>query len=219
MNLAEPILNLFKKKTTPDIEVGDVVRVHQKIKEGSKERIQVFEGIVIAKHNQKDLDATFTVRKIASGVGVEKTFLLHSPNIAKIEFKRSSDVRRAKLYYLRNLTGKALKLKEKKGVLKDNWELIAADEQAPTEASEEDIAEAVAAEEAKKQAEAEKEEAPAAELGVQAEGGTVEEGDSQAEEENHLEEAENDSKPAGGSDEEGESTGSGDGKPDQESGE
>ena len=211
MNLAEPILKLFKKKTTPNIEVGDVIRVHQKIKEGGKERIQVFEGIVIAKHNQKDLDATFTVRKIASGVGVEKTFLLHSPNIAKIEFKRSSDVRRAKLYYLRSLTGKALKLKEKKGVLKDNWELIAADEQAPTEASEEDIAEAVAAEEAKKQAEAETQEVD--------EGDRVEEGGNQAEEEKPLEEAENDSKPAGGSDEEGESTGSGDGKPDQKSGE
>lgn len=211
MDLAEPILKLFKKKTTPNIEVGDVVCVHQKIKEGGKERIQVFEGIVIAKHNQKDLDATFTVRKIASGVGVEKTFLLHSPNIAKIEFKRSSDVRRAKLYYLRGLTGKALKLKEKKGVLKDNWELIAADKQAPTEASEEDIAEAVAAEEAKRRAEAE-----AQEVG---EGDKVEEGGQQAEGEKPLEEAENDSKSAGGSNEEGESTGSGDGKPDQESGE
>ena len=177
MDIAEPILNLFKKKTTPNVEVGDTVRVHHKIKEGNKERIQVFEGVVIAKHNRKDLDATFTVRKIASGIGVEKTFLLHSPNIAKVEFKRGSHVRRAKLYFLRNLTGKALRLKEKKGVLKDSWELIAADEQAPTAASEEDIAEAVAAEEARKQTDIQTDEVSPEVSEVQAESGKVEEGD------------------------------------------
>lgn len=144
MNIAEPILKLFRKASVPTVEVGDVVRVHQKIKEGGKERIQVFEGIVIATHEKDSLDATFTVRKIASGVGVEKTYLLHSPRITKIEFKRSSNVRRAKLYYLRNLTGKALKMKDRK-VTKDNWDemLVSADAQLePTEA---DVAEAVEA--------------------------------------------------------------------------
>jgi large subunit ribosomal protein L19 len=144
MNIAEPILKLFRKPSVPDVSVGDVVRVHQKIKEGNKERIQVFEGIVIATHNKTNLDATFTVRKIASGVGVEKTYLLHSPRIAKIEFKRSSDVRRAKLYFLRNLTGKALKMKDKK-VTKDSWtEVLASSE--PTEATEAEVQEAVVAE-------------------------------------------------------------------------
>lgn len=137
---------MFRKANVPTVETGDVVRVHQKIKEGTKERIQVFEGIVIATHNKTDINATFTVRKIASGVGVERTYLLHSPNIVKIEFKRSSDIRRAKLYYLRDLTGKALKLKDKK-VMKESWDqsLLVAEEDAQTEATEADVAEAVAA--------------------------------------------------------------------------
>lgn len=147
---------MFRKTSVPTVEVGDVVRVHQKIKEGAKERIQVFEGIVIATHNRTDINATFTVRKIASGVGVERTYLLHSPNIVKIEFKRSADIRRAKLYYLRELTGKALKLKDKK-VSKESWDqvLLAAEENVQTEATEADVAEAVAA-----QAEQEAEQAP-----------------------------------------------------------
>lgn len=147
MDIASPLLNRYLKKTVPQIEVGDVVRVHQKIREGNKERIQVFEGIVIAKHQEKSLDATFTVRKIASGVGVERVYLIHSPNIVKIEFKRSSEVRRAKLYYLRDLTGKALKLKDKKKV-KENWEELVgapAETEAALEPTEEEIAEAVAA--------------------------------------------------------------------------
>lgn len=154
MDLALPILNRFKKKQIPNIEAGDVIRVHQKISEGGKERVQVFEGIVIAKHRKNSLDATFTVRKIASGVGVERTYLIHSPNIVKIEFKRSSKVRRAKLYYLRDLVGKALRMKDKKGVAKDNWELVAEDKTV-VEASDEDIAEAVEADKVK-QEEAEK---------------------------------------------------------------
>ena len=147
VNLAEPILKQFRKASVPSIEVGDVVRVHQKIKEGAKERIQVFEGIVIAKHEETSLDATFTVRKIASGVGVEKTYLLHSPNIVKIEFKRSSRVRRAKIYYLRDLTGKALKLKDRK-ITKQNWDEVlagAGEAEAQVEPTEADVAEAVAA--------------------------------------------------------------------------
>ena len=144
MNIAEPILKLFKKSAVPQIEVGDVVRVHQKIVEGGKERIQVFEGIVIAMHNKTDLDATFTVRKIASGVGVERTYLLHSPRIVKIEFKRSSNVRRSKLYYLRNLTGKALKMKDRK-VNKENWDEILMKAEEAQEPTAEDVAEAVEA--------------------------------------------------------------------------
>lgn len=155
MNIAEPILKLFRKPSVPTVEVGDVVRVHQKIKEGGKERIQVFEGIVIATHEKDSLDATFTVRKIASGVGVEKTYLLHSPRITKIEFKRSSNVRRAKLYYLRDLTGKALKMKDRK-VAKENWSelLVSPADEAQLEATEADVAEAVAHAEEQQAAEA-----------------------------------------------------------------
>ena len=89
------------------MRAGDTIRVYEKIKEGDKERVQVFEGVLIArKHGSKTPDATFTVRKISHGVGVEKTFPLHSPIIEKIEIVKHEKVRRAKLYYLRDLTGK-----------------------------------------------------------------------------------------------------------------
>ncbi len=155
MNLiAEPILKLFRKSDVPKIEVGDVVRVHQKIREGNKERIQVFEGIVIATNHGKSANASFTVRKIASGIGVEKVFLLHSPNVVKVEFKQSSNAKRSKLYFLRALTGKALKLKGST-TKKEAWaEVLGHDAEAKTEATEEDIAEAVKADEEKKAAEA-----------------------------------------------------------------
>lgn len=141
------------KNKLPQINPGDIIRVHQKIKEGSKERIQVFEGIVIKTHRKIGPSATFTVRKISFGIGIERTFVLQSPNIVKIEFKKSSKVRRAKLYYLRNLSGKALRLKEKK-VDKDVWELIAKTD-AEIKPTEEDLAEAVEAS-AKKEIENEK---------------------------------------------------------------
>lgn len=141
------------KNKLPQINPGDIIRVHQKIKEGDKERIQVFEGIVIKTHRKIGPSATFTVRKISFGIGIERTFVLQSPNIVKIEFKKSSKVRRAKLYYLRNLSGKALRLKEKK-VDKDVWELIAKTD-AETKPTEEDLAEAVEAS-AKKEIEDEK---------------------------------------------------------------
>ncbi len=96
----------------PVINVGDTVRVHVKIKEGSRERIQVFEGIVIAKKHG-GLEETFTVRRLAYGVGVEKVFPIHSPLIEKVETVRSGYVRRAKLYYLRGRVGKAAKIREK----------------------------------------------------------------------------------------------------------
>lgn len=130
------------KTKLPDINPGDIVRIHQKIKEGTKERIQVFEGIVIKTHGKSGPSATFTVRKIASGVGVERVYPLNSPSIVKIEFKKSSRVRRAKLYYLRNLSGKALRMKDKK-VDKDIWELVVQNEK--EEATEEHLAEAVEA--------------------------------------------------------------------------
>ena len=100
------------KKEVPAFEVGDVIRIHNKIKEGTRERIQLFEGTVIAKHGG-GISETFTVRRISYGVGLEKTFPLHSPNVEKVEVVRAGKVRRAKLYYLRDKVGKDAKVKEK----------------------------------------------------------------------------------------------------------
>lgn len=97
----------------PDIKPGDAIRVHQKIKEGNKERIQIFEGIVIARKHGKGISATITVRKVVDGVGVERVFPIYSPSIAKTEIVRSAKVRRAKLYYLRTAKGKKARLKKK----------------------------------------------------------------------------------------------------------
>lgn len=101
------------RQDIPDFRPGDTVRVHVKVVEGNRERIQVFEGIVI---NRKSggVRETFTVRRVTYGVGVERTFPVHSPRIEKIEVVRRGVVRRAKLYYLRNLTGKAARIKEKR---------------------------------------------------------------------------------------------------------
>ena len=99
------------KKEIPEIEVGDTVRVHNRIVEGSKSRIQIYEGTVIAKRGG-GISETFTVRRISYGVGVEKTFPIHSPNVEKVETIRRGKVRRAKLYYLRERVGKAAKTKE-----------------------------------------------------------------------------------------------------------
>jgi large subunit ribosomal protein L19 len=98
----------------PDVRPGFTVRVHERIKEGDKERVQVFEGLVIRVHKGATLaDTTFTVRRIASGIGVEKTFPLHSPNITKIEVKKVAKVRRSKLFFLRGRQGKAARLSER----------------------------------------------------------------------------------------------------------
>ncbi|WP_099158076.1 50S ribosomal protein L19 [Virgibacillus ndiopensis] len=97
----------------PDFRPGDTVKVHVKVVEGTRERIQVFEGVVIKRQNG-GISETFTVRKISYGVGVERTFPVHSPRIAKIEVSRRGIVRRAKLYYLRNLRGKAARIKERR---------------------------------------------------------------------------------------------------------
>ncbi len=108
-NFLKPII----KKDLPAIRSGDTVRIHQKIKEGDKERVQIFEGLVLARKHGKEAGATIKVRKIISGVGVEKIIPLHSPTIQKIEIVKSGKVRRAKLYYLRNLRGKKAMLKKK----------------------------------------------------------------------------------------------------------
>ncbi len=100
------------KKDVPVFEIGDTVRVHVKIKEGARERIQVFEGTVIKRQNG-GLRETFTVRRLSYGVGVEKTFPVHSPVVEKIEVTRKGKTRRAKLYYLRDRVGKSAKVKEK----------------------------------------------------------------------------------------------------------
>src|SRR4051812_25493597 len=96
------------------VEIGDTVRVHVKVVEGGKERVQVFEGIVIGQHRPKQLDGTFTVRRIAHNVGVERTFMFASPRIDKVEVVRHGQIRRAKLYFLRGLTGKAARIRERR---------------------------------------------------------------------------------------------------------
>lgn len=100
-------------KNIPEIKPGDIVKVHQKVKEGNKERIQVFEGTVIAMKHGKGISGTFTVRKTSLGVGVERIFPLHAPFIEKIEVISHGKARRAKLYYLRDRVGKSTKLKRK----------------------------------------------------------------------------------------------------------
>ena len=111
MDLIKAFTNEQLKETVPSFEIGDTVRVENKIKEGNRERIQIFEGTVIAKHGG-GISETFTVRRISYGCGVEKTFPLHSPNVAGIKVIRFGKVRRAKLYYLRDRVGKASKVKE-----------------------------------------------------------------------------------------------------------
>ena len=101
------------KSNLPEIKPGQTVRVHQRVKEGAKTRVQPFEGLVIAAKHGRGLDGTFTVRKIAEGVGVEKIYPLHSPTIDKIEILKTSKVRRAKLYYMRERSGKSAKMKDR----------------------------------------------------------------------------------------------------------
>ena len=109
--LAEFTKDQLRSEALP-LEIGSSVKVHAKIKEGSRERIQIFEGTIISKKHG-GVSETFTVRKVAYGVGVERTFPVHSPNIEKVEVVRVGKVRRAKLYYLRDRVGKAAKVKEK----------------------------------------------------------------------------------------------------------
>ena len=111
MDLMQAFTEKYKKAEPPVVAVGDTIRVHLKVKEGNRERIQVFEGTVIAKKHG-GIEETFTVRRVSYGVGVEKVFPVHAPSIEKIELVRHGKVRRAKLYYLRNRVGKAAKVKE-----------------------------------------------------------------------------------------------------------
>ena len=133
MDIIKSIEHEQMKNAIPDLKVGDTIRVHQRIKEGNRERIQVFEGIIIKKQGG-GLNATFTVRRVAYGCGVEKTFLIHSPMVEKIEVVRVGKARRAKLYYLRDRVGKAAKTKEKVGARIETKEIVVKEEVVPGEA-------------------------------------------------------------------------------------
>ena len=123
MDILKSIEHEQLKNKIPELRVGNTVRVHVRIKEGNKERIQVFEGIIIKKQGG-GVNATFTVRRISYGVGVEKTFLVHSPMIEKVEVVRVGKARRAKLYYLRDRVGKAAKTKEQIGARIEDREIV-----------------------------------------------------------------------------------------------
>ena len=111
MGKIEAFVSEQLKTEVPQFAIGDTIKVHNRIKEGNRERIQLFEGTVIAKHGG-GISETFTVRRVAYGCGVEKTFPIHSPNVEKVDIIRVGKVRRAKLYYLRDRVGKASKVKE-----------------------------------------------------------------------------------------------------------
>src|SRR6266404_8104243 len=161
-SVAQIINDKQKKKAVVDVRPGDTIRVHQKIREGGKERIQIFEGLVIKTSRKSSLSSSFTVRRIASGIGVEKSFLIHSPNILKVEVVRRSKVRRNYLTYMRQLTGKSARLM---GVDFDKEKVNAIhDEQAEAEEERihEEQVEGYDPEAAKAEKEAEKAEAEAA---------------------------------------------------------
>ena len=111
--LINAVTKEYMKNDVPEFRPGDTVRVHVRIKEGGKERIQIFEGLVMGRHGG-GISETYTVRKISSGVGVERTFPVHSPLVAKIEVIRRGVVRRAKINYIRNLSAKAARIKERR---------------------------------------------------------------------------------------------------------
>ena len=166
MDIVKSIEHEQMKSKIPALKVGDTVKVHVRVKEGNRERIQVFEGIIIKKQGGS-VNATFTVRKTSYGVGVEKTFLVHSPTVEKVEVVRVGKARRAKLFYLRDRLGKSAKTKEKVGARIETNEITLKEEiveeepvaeEAPAE-EEAPVAEEVVAEEA-----APVEEAPAEEL-------------------------------------------------------
>ena len=169
MDIIKSIEHEQLKASIPDLKVGNTVKVHVRIKEGNKERIQVFEGIIIKKQGG-GVNATFTVRKTSYGVGVEKTFLVHSPTVEKVEVVRVGKARRAKLFYLRDRLGKSAKTKEKIGARIETNEITIKEdlveeepitEEAPAE--ETTVVEEVATEEIPA-AEEVKEEAPAEEV-------------------------------------------------------
>ena len=138
MDILKSIEHEQLKNKIPELKIGNTVRVHVRIKEGNKERIQVFEGIIIKKQGG-GVNSTFTVRRISYGVGVEKTFLVHSPMVEKVEVVRVGKARRAKLYYLRDRVGKAAKTKEKVGARIENKEIIIKEEVVPGELEAEEV--------------------------------------------------------------------------------
>ena len=140
MDIIKSIEHEQLKNKIPELKIGDTVRVHVRIKEGNKERIQVFEGIIIKKQGG-GVNATFTVRRISYGVGVEKTFLVHSPLVEKVEVVRVGKARRAKLYYLRDRVGKAAKTKEKVGARIETKEIVIKEDLVPEESEVEESAE------------------------------------------------------------------------------
>ena len=140
MDILKSIEHEQLKNQVAELKIGNTVRVHVRIKEGNKERIQVFEGIIIKKQGG-GVNETFTVRRISYGVGVEKTFLVHSPMIEKIEVVRVGRARRAKLYYLRDRVGKAAKTKEKVGAKIETKMLTIKEEVVPGESVEAENAE------------------------------------------------------------------------------
>ncbi len=146
MDIIKSIEHEQLKNKIPELKVGNTVRVHVRIKEGNKERIQVFEGIII-KVQGGGVNQTFTVRKISYGVGVEKTFLVHSPLVEKVELVRVGKARRARLFYLRDRVGKAAKTKEQIGARIENREIVIKED-----IVEEPVAEEVAVESAPEEA-------------------------------------------------------------------
>ena len=153
MDILKSIEHEQLKNKIPELRIGDTVRVHVRVKEGNRERIQVFEGTIIKKQNG-GVNATFTVRRISYGVGVEKTFLVHSPMVEKVEVVRVGKARRARLFYLRDRVGKAAKTKEQVGARIETKEIVIKEEVVPGEAevveevTEESVAEAVEADKA-----------------------------------------------------------------------
>ena len=140
MDIIKSIEHEQLKNKIPELKVGNTVRVHVRIKEGNKERIQVFEGIII-KVQGGGVNQSFTVRKISYGVGVEKTFLVHSPLVEKVELVRVGKARRARLFYLRDRVGKAAKTKEQVGARIENKEITIKEdlvEEAPVESAPEE---------------------------------------------------------------------------------
>ena len=139
MDIIKSIEHEQLKNKVPELRIGNTVRVHVRIKERNKERIQVFEGIIIKKQGG-GVNETFTVRKISYGVGVEKTFLVHSPLVEKVEVVRVGKARRAKLYYLRDRVGKASKTKELVGARIENREIVVKEEKAEEESVVKEVA-------------------------------------------------------------------------------
>lgn len=142
MDIIKSIEHEQLKNKIPELKVGNTVKVHVRIKEGNKERIQVFEGIII-KVQGGGVNQTFTVRKISYGVGVEKTFLVHSPLVEKVELVRVGKARRARLFYLRDRVGKAAKTKEQVGARIEDKEIVVKEDLAEEPVAEEAIEEVV----------------------------------------------------------------------------